>query len=79
MQNGTGATVSPRFAVITAEDNSIRFTRDASTPVEATKVGAVQTTTAALPLVLTGEAAIAAFRFVAVTAGAGRIHVDYYI
>jgi len=69
---------TPRFAVITCETNNIRYRRDAGTPVDATLVGAVLTPTSALPIVLTGLQQIRDFRFVAVAAGAAKVHVDYY-
>lgn len=82
-ETGGGKLNSPRFAHITTEVQNIRYTRDgATTPAEGTattSVGAILSTTQGYPLVLTGEAQIAAFKFVAVTAGAGRIHVDYYM
>lgn len=77
-----GGEISPRFAVITPEVNAIRYTRDGTTtPAEGsatTSVGAVHGPTTPYPLVLTSEGQIKDFKFVAVTAGAARIHVDYY-
>jgi hypothetical protein len=75
---GGGKNDTPRFAVVTCESNNIRYTRNGTTPVEASLTGAVLTPTSALPLVLTGEAQIRNFRFVAVAAGAAKVHVDYY-
>lgn len=76
---GGGKNNTPRFAVVTCETNNIRYTRNGTTPVEASLTGAVLTPTSALPVVLTGQTQIEQFRFVAVTAGAGRVHVDYYM
>lgn len=74
-----GATISPRFAIVTVETNPIRYTRSTPvvTPVDATPVGQLHSATTPYPLVLTNEGQIAAFRFVQNT-GAGKVHIEYF-
>jgi hypothetical protein len=73
---------TPRFAHIVVEVQNIRYTKDGvTTPAEGTattSVGAVHGAATPYPLILTGKAQIDNFKFVAVAAGAARIHVDYY-
>lgn len=74
-----GYPVAPRYAIVVAETNPIRFTRNSPvvTPVDATPVGTLLPVGIANALTLTGENQIDSFRFVQNT-GAGKVHFEYF-